>query len=245
MGQGHVSFNRTQTQYLDGGPLKFNIASNGGLTVVVVVRFTGSPGKFERIIDFADGPMNNSLILARKDMGSNLLFQLREGSIKVCEISSVIVQDQWMTIVARYRAQNQTCALEVNGQRVVSTTGSVAITDKTLSMTWVGRSQWSSDAYLHGNMAGLYVNDQYASDEQCALIADALQEGLDLTESGRYAAAAGSTVCNICSTGKYSGLAASTDCTSCEAGKFSGVAGSSVCTNWIWVHTSIHTYICM
>jgi hypothetical protein len=44
LGKGHVSFDRTQTQYLDGGARTFNIASNGGFTVVAVVRFRGSPG---------------------------------------------------------------------------------------------------------------------------------------------------------------------------------------------------------
>ena len=44
MGKGHLSFNRAQTQYLDGVALRFIMASNGGFTVVAVVRFSGSPG---------------------------------------------------------------------------------------------------------------------------------------------------------------------------------------------------------
>jgi hypothetical protein len=58
----------------------------------------------------------------------------------------------------------------------------VALTDKTLSSTWVGRSLVSWDAYFNGDIAGLYVTDEYASDEKSALIADALKKGLDLTE---------------------------------------------------------------
>jgi hypothetical protein len=44
MGKGHLSIDRTQTQYLDGVALRFIMASNGGFTVVAVVRFSGSPG---------------------------------------------------------------------------------------------------------------------------------------------------------------------------------------------------------
>ena len=44
LGKGHLSFDHAQTQYLDGGALRFNMASNGGFTVVAVVRFSGSPG---------------------------------------------------------------------------------------------------------------------------------------------------------------------------------------------------------
>jgi hypothetical protein len=85
-----------------------------------------------------------------------------------------------MTIVARYRAQDQTCSLEVNGQQANLTI--VALTDKTLSSTWVGRSHSGDTDYFNGDIAGLYVTDEYASDEKSALIADALEEGLDLTE---------------------------------------------------------------
>ena len=40
-GTGAVTFDRTLSQYLDGGAHAFNIATNGGFTAVVVVRFTG------------------------------------------------------------------------------------------------------------------------------------------------------------------------------------------------------------
>jgi hypothetical protein len=50
-GKGHVTFDRAQSQYLDAGARTLNIATNGGLTIVAVVRFTGTVGDFERIID--------------------------------------------------------------------------------------------------------------------------------------------------------------------------------------------------
>ena len=65
---------------------------------------------------------------------------------------------------------------------VAALTTSVAFTDETFSSTWVGRSHWGDDAYFDGDIAGLYVNDEYASDEKSALIAIALKEGLDLAE---------------------------------------------------------------
>jgi hypothetical protein len=47
-GKGHVTFNRTKSQYLDAGARTLNIATNGGLTIVAVVRFTGAIGSWER-----------------------------------------------------------------------------------------------------------------------------------------------------------------------------------------------------
>jgi hypothetical protein len=182
LGKGHVSFDRTQTQYFDGGAWTFNIASNGGLTVVAVVRFRGSPGNWERVIDFANGAADNNIVVSRVQTSSDLALQVFEGSNVLGEvnISSAIVQDQWMTIVARYRAQDRTCSLDVNGQQATLTI--VALTDKTLSSTRVGRSHWGDHDYFNGDIAGLYVTDEYASDEKSALIAEALKEGLDLTE---------------------------------------------------------------
>jgi hypothetical protein len=183
LGKGHVSFDRTQTQYLDGGARTFNIATNGGFTVVAVVRFRGSPGSWERIFEFGNGENAHNIILSRRETSSDLRLNVLEGSTYLpdLQINSVIVQDQWMTIVVRYRAQDKTLALEVNGQQA-TVTSSVALTDKTLSSTWVGRSLVSWDAYFNGDIAGLYVTDEYASDEKSALIADALKKGLDLTE---------------------------------------------------------------
>jgi hypothetical protein len=229
LGQGHVSFDRTNSQYLDGGARTFNIASNGGFTVVAVVRFRGSPGYWERIIDFGNGRDDNILV-ARGDTTPNLFFSLREGGTEVCVVgssyhtnigNSVIVQDQWMAIVARYRSQDRTCALVVNGQLAVSMTGGT-VTDKTISKTWVGRSHWDQarwgDNYFNGDIAGLYVTDEYASDEKCTLIADALKEGLDLTEP---------PACNNCEAGKYINATGATACLQCATNATSTADGRS------------------
>jgi hypothetical protein len=234
-----VSFDRTQTQYLDGGARTFNIASNGGFTVVAVVRFTGSPGNWERIFEFGNGENAHNIRLSRRETSSDLRLNVLEGSTYLpdLQINSVIVQDQWMTIVVRYRAQDKTLALEVNGQQA-TVTSSVALTDKTLSSTWVGRSLVSWDAYFNGDIAGLYVTDEYASDGKSALIANALKEGLDLAElpcincaAGKYAAAAGSTVCTSCEAGKYSAATGVTACLACPEHKTApaGSTNSSEC----------------
>jgi hypothetical protein len=215
-GKGHVRFDRTQTQYLDGGARTFNIASNGGFTVVAVVRFSGS-GLWEKIIDFGNNAGDNNIVVGRESDTSDLALGFFEGSTHLgsVKISSAIVQNQWMTIVARYRAEDQTCSLEVNGQQATLTIA--ALTDRTLSSTWVGRSHWGDD-YFDGDIAGLYVTDEYASDEKSALIANALKEGLDLAE----------LPCINCEAGTYSAAAGSTVCTSCEAGKYKAAAGVNI-----------------
>ncbi len=98
-GKGHVSFLRAQSQYLDAGPRTLNIATNGGLTIVGVVRFTGTAAWWERIIDLARAASVTNLIVAREIDSSNLNFQVWNGDQNVIissTLSGVIVLNALM-----------------------------------------------------------------------------------------------------------------------------------------------------
>jgi len=51
--KGAVTFNRTLSQHIDGGTHTFNIVSNGGFTAVVLVKFTGAVGTWEKSLIFS------------------------------------------------------------------------------------------------------------------------------------------------------------------------------------------------
>ena len=128
MGKGHLSFDRAQTQYLDGVALRFIMASNGGFTVVAVVRFSGSPGHWERIIDFGHGAGNNNIILARSGTSSDLVFDVDQGDSYTRSVRySVIVQARshrwqracrpvlgWSTVISPNDRQHCSRALRVS-----------------------------------------------------------------------------------------------------------------------------------
>ncbi len=196
-GNGHVSFARSQSQYLDAGPRTLNIATNGGLTIVAVVRFTGDPGFWERIIDLGSGPEDNNIILSRMETTSSLIAQHygpstvpRTNDFSVtCD--GVIVQGTWMTVVLRYNADIRTFVLKVFV--TLSTTegplcGPVAyqapqaVTDRTSSGTWMGKNHWHDTSaggdYFNGDIAGVFVVDEYLSAETASAIADDMVEGV-------------------------------------------------------------------
>ena len=144
-GNGHVSFNRAESDFLNAGTRTLNIASNGGFTLVAVVRFTGSPGYYERIIGFGSGTPNNQVLLARDQTGADLIFQNFNANSVVLVIRSTsgpIVQNTWLTIIARYDASTLAAELRVNGVVVGTATASAALTDRTLTNTYVGKSHW-------------------------------------------------------------------------------------------------------
>ena len=177
-GKGHVSFDRGQSDYLDGGSLDLKIASNGGLTIVTVVRFTGSAGSYERIIDFSNGAGNENVILARHGSNNYLRLSILNGaswSLSVSASSETFSQNTWLTVIARYDASTQVGEVRVNGAVGGTATASEAIIDRTVSGTYVGKSYWSSDAYLNADMAGLLVVDNYLDLGTAEAIADSMK----------------------------------------------------------------------
>jgi len=187
-GKGHLSFNRFKSQFLDAGPRTLNIASNGGLTIVTVVRFTGAPGDEERIIECASGSPDNNIILKRAGTSTSLGLQLNYGNTYEGQIETscdgVIVQDTWLTVVLRYNAA--TCTFVIKVITTLATTEwplvvSKAVTDRTVSGTWIGKNRWFSNGhpYFNGDVAGVFVVDEYLSDAAVCAVTAAIEEGED------------------------------------------------------------------
>ncbi len=207
-GKGHVSFDRAQSQYLDAGPRTLNIATNGGLTIVAVVRFTGIVGAFEKIIDLGSGSPDNNIILGRYAVTSSIRIQLSNGGVFFIEMEIPFVQGSWLTVVVRYLASTRECVIKVNNDNSAGT-ASEALTDRTVSQTYMGKSHWN-DPYFNGDMAGVFVVDEYLSAETASAIADDMVQGVDLSNS------------ELCKTGP---------CVQCEAGTYKRTVGwSSVIT---------------
>jgi len=184
-GKGHVTFDRLLSQFLDAGPRTLNIATNGGLTIVAVVRFTGDIANSERIIDLASGKGVNNLMVTRPDSATDLRIELwNSGSQTISStLSGVNVQNTWLTAVVRYRASTREWWFTVNGVAASAGTASASLTDRSLSLTYMGRSQWSGDAYFNGDMAGVFVVDEYLSTNATSAIADLMVWGVDLTST--------------------------------------------------------------
>jgi hypothetical protein len=190
-GKGHVTFNRAQSQYLDAGPRTLNIATNGGLTIVAVVRFTGDPGSYERIIDLGSGQDTNNLILSRwsTNSGFQLVFQTQPTGPSYHRpvqafIENLIEQNTWVTVVVRYSSSTRQYVVKVNNAADYTGIASDTVPDRTVSGTYMGRSAWSWEAYFNGDMAGVFVVDEYLSADATSAIADTMARGEDLTTQG-------------------------------------------------------------
>jgi hypothetical protein len=243
-GNGHISFKRVSLQYLDGGARTFNIASNGGLTIVAVVRFTGTIGNSESIVDFDD------MFFARYTNDYKIRIYINNNGQNVIDQRSgnIIFQDIWMTVKFTYRAPTNEYVLSntyFNDSPVSIWSGisTAAVTDRTVSATYVGR-QWSTIfAYSNIDLAGLFVVDEYLNTDATNQIADAMSNGVDLTDTtcptgnacpscpvGQYKITPGTAACIDCSTGKYSNVVAVTVCIDCVAGTYGNALAATTCT---------------
>jgi cysteine-rich repeat protein len=165
-----------------------NIATNGGLTIVAVVRFTGDPGTFERIIDLSNGADTNNLLLCRADRRSGFFVAFQTSPYGTwmwrpveTEFTNTIQQNTWVTVVVRYSASTRQYVVTINNAADYTGTASGTVPDRTVSATCIGKSPWRDNAYFNGDIAGVFVVDEYLSAEATSALADAMVRGVDLT----------------------------------------------------------------
>jgi hypothetical protein len=172
---GYLNFDRANSQHLNGGSRTLNIATNGGLTIVALVKFTGTAGSWERIIDFGNGSENDNIVFARFETSSTLACDLRNGGavLAAARATNTIVQDEWAVFSVRYTHSNRLVELFKNNVFLTSVTASTTLTDRTLSNCYIGRSNWA-DTYLSGQMAGVYVFDRSLSYNEMTTLANSL-----------------------------------------------------------------------
>jgi len=183
-GNGAVTFDRGLSQYLDGGRHTFNIASNGGFTAIVVVKFTGARTNAERIFYFGDGPHLNNILMWRSSAVSDFFHIGLQNGNQRCQLipTAPVLTDTWTTIVIRYTSTTRILEMRTGG-----TTDSIsctfAIGDRTVTNTFVGKSHWASDAYSNVAVAGLYAVDAALSDPEIVQIINNMYNANDVLQS--------------------------------------------------------------
>lgn len=208
LGTGSIFFNRTALSFLQGRSNRVNIAtSGGGLTIVAEVKFSGTAGRHERIVDLGStlDRYYDSIVLSRWQMTSEIYVAItnkvsamhacicnfwghvasmlcihaadcfdagcprltmykrapRWQAVEVCQLRSgdgAIVQDEWMTIAAEYDGGANTVTLLKNGVILAGPADCQENpTNRSVTISYVGKSAFTEDANLHGEMRELYV----------------------------------------------------------------------------------------
>lgn len=174
-----ISASLTTGQYLDAGSKTFNVNTNGGFTAIWYGAFTGTVNDNERVFDFGNGQSVDNILALRGGIGTALAFFMQNGGTQYYIITGdgAIVQNEWAVWTFRYTASSRQMEILKNGVLFALGTAGAAITDKTLTKTWIARSNWTSspvDNYSNINTVGLYSYDRYISDEQVASVSNHL-----------------------------------------------------------------------
>jgi hypothetical protein len=159
----YVFFNRTNTTFLNAGSQTLNISTNGGFTMMALVKFTGNAASWERIFDFGNGSGVDNIFLGRQSNTQNFRFEMFNPSTSTNDTTSnPIVQDVWNVYACRYikSSKLQVYKNNVLEREITVTTDHV---NRTLANTYIGRSNWA-DEYLNAHMSKLFVYDRALSD---------------------------------------------------------------------------------
>jgi hypothetical protein len=228
-GRGHVSFNRANAQFLNAGTRTLNMRSNGGLTIVSVLRFR-DPKEMERIVDFGSSGNTKNLVLARDFAPRKSLILEVYGSIRYDKLGN-FEQNTWLTVIVRYKTSSLDIYVTVNEEEQFGKASS-QVPDITYSTTFVGKSNFVNDPYLDADVAGVFVVDEYLSTDASSYVAASMMLGKDLTYAGESTMLdkdfwETKVACTACKPGTFKSVSGSSACVVCPTGKYSVINGSS------------------
>lgn len=177
-----VELTGAQLQYLNSTtPTTFNIETGGGFTAVCLVRFTGTPRPWERIIDWGNGQGGSTIWLGRNAASTQLNLQaFNNGMSFFLAAPSVIVQGQWAVFTVVLTNSSGTLDIYKNNVLVATRTGLPVFTNRAWTNTYVGKSNWNDP---NTNM-----------DIGCILGYDRALSGAELTTAYNYVMTAGGTL---------------------------------------------------
>ena len=151
-----LSFAGASLQFLNFGSQTFDMTR--GFSVTCRFAFTGTIGNWERLIDFGNGQSANNILLARQNNSGNLAFFYLNGSTEYGITSTnTVTQGQVNTVSVIYTHSPVSISIILNGVTTTATPVAAATTPRTLTLCYVGESNWSADAYLNGDIYSLNV----------------------------------------------------------------------------------------
>jgi hypothetical protein len=139
----------------------------------------------------------NIVHLSRHQNTSQLIFQVKQttcttpSSVEcteevVCQATTdyhnpIVIQDNvWMSIVARYNANENVAEIFVNGTLLVNESCAGSWTDKNLTRSYIGKSSSPDDDYFTGDIRGMLVAKEAVDNETfMAVIEDLIKGGFD------------------------------------------------------------------
>jgi Concanavalin A-like lectin/glucanases superfamily len=146
-------------------PIGTLISSLTDITVATQVYFGGGNGSWMRIFDFGSGTSSYMFLCPRQGTAGNMRFAIRSATVNEQIVNSPsVLSVGWHHVAVALDGQAKTITLYLDGERIAS--GPTAVLPKDLGKTtqnWIGRSQYTADAYFFGSIDDFHIYNRVLS----------------------------------------------------------------------------------
>lgn len=165
-----VAFDPDLGHFLDAGTRTFNVSTNQGFTMAVQFKFTGAVITSGSVFTIGSGSDATQMIrLLRNGSAASLRVLGGDGgSFTLSMTGGSVPQDTWVVAVVRYLNVGGTYYLQmyVNNTKVVETTVTTPLLNRTNTMTYLGRVPGASTSDFRGSMRFAAMWDRPLSDAE-------------------------------------------------------------------------------
>lgn len=202
----HTNFVSASTQYLSIQSLPLTWFNNsgvysGGMTVFVVAQFTGS-NNWEHVFDFGNGPDSGNILFGRQSTNSSTDFSiLNQATRSIPSHGSPFPADGAFHIFVCKVANSSapTCIDYLDG--VTSAVGTysslIPIENRTTTLNYIGKSNWSSDASLGANVRQIVIFNSALSQPDLARAYQSIASSWGMFNDGSIPSQAGTNASAI------------------------------------------------
>jgi len=163
--------------YFNSGSFTFNVATNGGVSTFSRVNFLGA-NNYERVYDYGNGPNNNNLLFTRNGTTTTPRYSLNQGSTnKLIDITNGIVNNTWQSFGNRIQGSGSSWVFTTrkDGTETTGAPQAITYTDRTITNSYIGRSNWSADQYSHMYLScQIFFNTGSITSEQFGVMENVL-----------------------------------------------------------------------
>jgi hypothetical protein len=156
-------------------PIGPDINSMDSASVATWVSFSNGGGSWQRIFDFGTGTNVYMFLTPRVGTNGVMRFAITTGSSGAEEIATApsTLARGWHHVAVTINAGNNTISLYLDGSLVAKNTAAT-LTPSNLGVTtnnWLGRSQWTGDAYFTGYLDDFRIYSRALSPDEVASLA--------------------------------------------------------------------------
>ena len=159
---------------------------NSGLTISVHANFGSSSTtrNWERLIDFGNGAANSNIVFARFDNTNDLTLEVFDGSTSrgYCRWTNGILENTWATYAVTL--SGTTCTIYRDGSSGFSTAYNFVPQNISRSFNYIGRSNWSPDAYFDNGVADVAIYSRALSGTEVATVSSIQKDSTAPTITG-------------------------------------------------------------